>query len=126
MPPASQPKREKCDALWRALTHTAWSWALHAATAACALTALAALAGRRFRLARAAAAAQAALILAGWAGAQYPFLVPPDLALSTAAAPAATLRCLLAALAAGALLLLPGFFYLYHLFGRFAGPDERQ
>jgi cytochrome d ubiquinol oxidase subunit II len=103
------------------LTRTPWSWGLHAMTAACAITALAALVLRRLHLARAAAAAQAALILAGWAFAQYPFLVPPDLTLSTTAAPAATLRLLLGTLAAGALLLLPAFLYLYRIFGRFRG-----
>jgi cytochrome d ubiquinol oxidase subunit II len=107
--------------LLHGLIHTPWSWALHALTAACALTALAALARRRLGLARAAAAAQAALILAGWALAQYPYLVPPDLTLAAAAAPAAVLRALLAALAAGALLLLPAFFYLYRVFGHVGG-----
>jgi cytochrome d ubiquinol oxidase subunit II len=103
------------------LTRTPWSWGLHAMTAACAITALAALVLRRLHLARVAAAAQAALILAGWAFAQYPFLVPPDLSLASASAPAATLRFLLGTLAAGSLLLLPAFFYLYRIFGRFRG-----
>jgi cytochrome d ubiquinol oxidase subunit II len=103
------------------LTRTPWSWGLHAMTAACAITALAALVLRRLHLARLTAAAQAALILAGWAFAQYPFLVPPDLTLARTAAPAATLRLLLGTLAAGALLLLPAFFYLYRIFGRFRG-----
>jgi cytochrome d ubiquinol oxidase subunit II len=107
--------------LLHGLIRTPWSWALHALTAACALTALAALARRRLGLARAAAAAQVALILAGWALAQYPYLVPPDLTLAAAAAPAETLRALLAALAAGALLLLPAFFYLYRVFGHVRG-----
>jgi cytochrome d ubiquinol oxidase subunit II len=100
------------------LTRTPWSWCLHLATATCALTALGALLARRLRLARAAAAAQAVLILAGWALAQYPYLVPPDLTLATAAAPASTLRFLLGALAAGAAVLLPSLLYLYRLFGR--------
>jgi cytochrome d ubiquinol oxidase subunit II len=106
------------------LTRTPWSWALHAATAAAAVTALAALLARRHRLARAAAALQVALILAGWAFAQYPFLVPPDLTIAGAAAPPATLRLLLGALAAGALLLLPAFFYLYRVFGRLRRPGR--
>jgi len=101
------------------LTRTPWSWALHGVTAVCALTALAALIWRRLRLARAAAAGQVALILGGWALAQYPFLVPPDLTLADTAAPASTLRLLLGTLAAGALLLLPAFFYLFRVFGRF-------
>jgi cytochrome d ubiquinol oxidase subunit II len=107
--------------LFHHLTRTPWSWALHALTAACAITALVALARRRFGWARAAAAAQVALILAGWALAQYPYLVPPDLTLTSAAAPAEVLRSLLAALAAGALLLLPAFFYLYRVFGHVRG-----
>ena len=110
--------RWQAPGLLHELIRTPWSWALHAATGACAVSALAALARRRYRLARAAAAAQASLIIAGWAVAQYPFLVPPDLTLAGAAAPTATLRFLLGALAAGAMLLLPAFFYLYRIFGR--------
>jgi cytochrome d ubiquinol oxidase subunit II len=107
--------------LFHGLTRTPWSWALHALTAASAIAALAALARRRFGWARAAAATQVALILAGWAFAQYPYLVPPDLTLSAAAAPAAVLRPLLVTLAAGALLLLPAFFYLYRVSGHLRG-----
>jgi cytochrome d ubiquinol oxidase subunit II len=113
--------RWQAPRLLYALTRTPWSLALHALTAASAITALTALVRRRFGLARAAAALQAALILTGWGVAQYPFLVPPDLTLTAAAAPAATLRILLGALAAGAVLLLPAFFYLYRIFGRVRG-----
>ena len=64
-----------------ALAARRWSWPFHALTGAAALTAIAALATRRFRLARAAVAAQTVLILLGWALAQYPYLVVPDVTL---------------------------------------------
>jgi cytochrome d ubiquinol oxidase subunit II len=96
---------------------TAW-WAplLLGLTSIAALTALFALWQRWFRLARLAAAAQVTLILAGWALAQYPALVPPAITIQSAAAPLLTLRLLVIALAGGALLLLPSLFYLFVVF----------
>ncbi len=85
-------------------------------TTLAALGALWALWQRRFFLARALGVAQVVLILWGWAGAQYPYLVPPQLSLTDAAAPPATLRLLLIALVAGALVLFPSFYYLYRVF----------
>ena len=100
------------------LTRTRWSWALHGATALAALAGLAALWTRRYRLARAAVVVQVSLILWGWAFSQYPHLVKPDLTIDAAAAPDVTLRLLLGALAAGTVLLLPSFLYLYRVFGK--------
>jgi cytochrome d ubiquinol oxidase subunit II len=100
------------------LTRTPWSWALHAVTAASALFTFWALWSRRYREARAGAAAQVALILAGWALAQYPDLVRPDLTVATAAAPDRTLRLLLGALVLGVIVLVPSFFYLFRVFGK--------
>jgi cytochrome d ubiquinol oxidase subunit II len=97
-----------------------WALPLGAATTLAALGALWALWQRRFFLARALGVGQVVLILWGWAGAQYPFLVPPQLTLSDAAAPPATLRLLLIALIAGALVLFPSFYYLYRVF---KGPE---
>src|SRR4029078_10948554 len=62
-----------------ALAERPWSWAFHVLTAGVSLGALAALGTQRFRVARAAAAAQTVLILLGWALAQYPYLIVPDL-----------------------------------------------
>ncbi len=62
------------------------------------------------------AAAQVSLILWGWALSQYPYILPPDLSIASAAAPTATLRLLLAALVAGAVLLLPSLYYLFRVF----------
>jgi cytochrome d ubiquinol oxidase subunit II len=56
--------------------------------------------------------------LAGWGFAQYPYLVIPDLTLTTAATVRSTPQLLAWALAAGALLLLPSFAYLFYVFKR--------
>ncbi len=94
----------------------AWALPLLIVTGACALGALWALWVRRYVLARALGAGQVTLILWGWAAAQYPYLVPPTLTLTNAAASPATLRLLLITLLAGALLLFPSFYYLYRIF----------
>src|SRR6476619_2154279 len=62
---------------------------------------------------RVCAAAQVTLILLGWAFAQFPHLVEPDLTINSAAAPQITLQLLLGALAAGAILLFPSYYYLF-------------
>src|SRR5213078_3474957 len=74
------------------LIFAAWALPLHLLTAAAAITALAALWVRRWRVARAAAVMQVSLILWGWALSQYPYILPPDLSIASAAAPRATLR----------------------------------
>jgi len=99
-----------------ALIFASWAVPLHLLTAAAALTALAALWRRRWRVARVAAATQVSLILWGWALAQYPYVLPPDLPVEAAAAPRVTLRLVLAALALGALVLLPSLYYLLRIF----------
>ncbi|HEX6560344.1 MAG TPA: cytochrome d ubiquinol oxidase subunit II [Longimicrobiales bacterium] len=69
-----------------------------------------------FRLARAAAIVQIAMLLAGWMAALYPYIVFPDLSLSTAVAPAATLRFFLIAVPVGMLLLIPSLYLLFRIF----------
>jgi len=101
-----------------ALAARRWSWPFHALTGAAAVTAIAALATRRFRLARAAVAAQTILILVGWALAQYPYLVVPDLTIQSAASSARTQRLLLIILAAGLPVLLPSLWLLFRVFKR--------
>jgi cytochrome bd ubiquinol oxidase subunit II len=56
------------------------------------------------------------LIVWGWALSQYPYLVPPDLSIRGAAAPAATLRLVLIALGLGVVVLLPSLVYLFRVF----------
>ena len=69
----------------------------------------------RFELARLSGAAAVATILAGWAAAQEPYLLPPDLTVTEAAAPDATLSALLIASALGMLLLIPALVWLFRL-----------
>jgi cytochrome d ubiquinol oxidase subunit II len=93
-----------------------WALGLHVLTAIFATSAFVTLWTRRYRLARVCAAAQVTLILLGWAFAQFPHLVEPDLTISSAAAPQITLQLLLGALAAGAILLFPSYYYLFRIF----------
>jgi cytochrome bd ubiquinol oxidase subunit II len=93
-----------------------WSLPLHLLTGASAVAAFGALWTRRYAWARLLAAGQTALILWGWAGAQFPFLVEPEITIYNAAAPQATLKFLLAALLAGGVVLFPSFYYLFRVF----------
>lgn len=106
------------------LTRTSWSWVLHALTAATAVWTLLALWRRRYLQARIGAVLQVSLIIWGWAFSQYPHLIKPDLTLSGAAAPPITLKLLLGALAAGAVLLVPSFVYLFRVFGKVRRPGS--
>jgi cytochrome bd ubiquinol oxidase subunit II len=74
------------------------------------------LAQRRYVPARLASALAVTTILVGWAVAQYPYLLVPDLTIEEAATGRATLQAMLIALAAGAVFLVPALVYLYRLF----------
>jgi cytochrome d ubiquinol oxidase subunit II len=107
-----------------ALASRRWSWPFHALTGAAAITAILALIKRRYRLARAAVGAQTVLILLGWAIAQYPYLIVPDVTLHAAAASPRTQRLLLIALAAGVPVLVPSLVLLFRVFKRSAVRDS--
>jgi cytochrome d ubiquinol oxidase subunit II len=98
---------------------TSW-WApwLVGVTSGCAVGALVGLWYRRFRWARIAAIVQVACILVGWGLAQYPYLVIPDLTVTSAATVPSTLEALQWALAVGAVVLFPAFGYLFYVFKR--------
>jgi cytochrome d ubiquinol oxidase subunit II len=98
------------------LLGSTWARPFHLATGAAAAAVLAALWWRRYHLARVAVGAQVSLIILGWALAQYPFLVPPDLTVEGAASPDVTLRLVLIALGLGALVLVPSLVYLFRVF----------
>jgi cytochrome d ubiquinol oxidase subunit II len=104
------------------LTGSRWAVPFHLATGITALSVLAALWWKRYHLARVAVGAQVSLIVWGWALAQYPWLVPPDLSVRSAAAPAVTLRLVLIVLGLGAVVLLPSLRYLFRVFK--AGPAD--
>lgn len=93
-----------------------WALALHLFTAISAVGAFYSLWMRKYRSARVCVAAQVTLILLGWAWAQFPYLVEPDITIASAAAPRITLQLLLGALAAGVLILFPSYYYLFRVF----------
>jgi cytochrome d ubiquinol oxidase subunit II len=109
------------------LLRSEWGWLLMLVTAACAAAAMFALWHRYFSLARLCAAGEAVLIVWGWAFAQFPFLVVPNITISNAAASPLTLRLLLLAILVGGAVLFPSLYYLFRvfkgraLFGRQAG-----
>lgn len=100
----------------RDLTGSWWSVPLMGANALAALGAAVSLAYRAYPLARACAASQVTLLLAGWGMAQHPYLVRPDLPISSSAASPEMLRLLLIILAAGGVLLFPAIYLLFRVF----------
>src|SRR5713101_7294807 len=93
-----------------------WALGLHLFTAVFAIGAFYTLWTRKYRVARICAAAQVTLILLGWAFAQFPYLVEPDMTIYSASAARATLQLLTIALAAGLLVLFPSYYYLFRIF----------
>ena len=109
--------------IWQGLTHRAWSWALIWATSLLALAAFYGLLTRRYKIARFCVAGEVTLILWGWAFAQFPYLMMPNLTIYAASAPPITIKLLAGALLAGSLLLLPSYKYLLDVF---KSQDRRQ
>ncbi len=72
----------------------------------------------RLGLARVAAALAVTAVIWGWAVAQYPYLLQPELTVQDAAAGEATLRAMLISLIGGAILLVPSLIFLFTLFNR--------
>ena len=107
------------------LVFAPWALPLHLLTAIAAITALGTLWRRHYRIARIAAAGQVTLIFWGWPLSQYPYIVPPDLDIADAAAPDATLRLVLGALALGAVVLVPSLYVLFRVFKRHQTSDIR-
>jgi cytochrome bd ubiquinol oxidase subunit II len=70
---------------------------------------------RRFGPARLSAAAAVAAMTVGWALAQDPYLLPPELKLDDAAASDATLTALVISVGLGMIVLVPSLWWLYRL-----------
>lgn len=98
------------------ISRSFWALGLHVLTAIFATSAFYALWTRKYKYARLFAAAQTTMILLGWAAAQFPYLVEPNITIYNAAAPTITLQMLLGALILGAILLFPSYFYLFRVF----------
>jgi cytochrome d ubiquinol oxidase subunit II len=76
----------------------------------------AALRAGRFSLARYSCVAQIVALLAGWAAAQWPYLIYPDVTVTNASAPASTLALTAWTLPFGFAALLPSLWLLFRVF----------
>jgi cytochrome d ubiquinol oxidase subunit II len=99
-----------------ALFTASWAVPFQLVTATAALTTIWALVTRRYTLARVAAAFQVSALMWGWAGAQFPSLIPGVHTIESAAAPYITLKLVTIGLAGGALVLVPSLWYLFRVF----------
>jgi len=108
--------REHARLMYQGLRLQWWSMPFQIFTGAVAIAVIAALWSRRFRLARALVILQTTLILGGWALAQYPYIVEPDLMIFNVHAPERVLRAVLVALVAGGVVLVPALAYLFRVF----------
>lgn len=71
---------------------------------------------RRYRFARAGAVVAVASVLFGWGVAQWPYLIVPDVTVTDAAAPDATLRVVIIGFALGGAVLAPSLYLLFRIF----------
>jgi cytochrome bd ubiquinol oxidase subunit II len=99
-----------------ALTRRPAAWIVEAGAVIAGALAYRALLRRNFRSARVLVAAQVALIVIGWAAAQYPYLVVGALTLRAAAAPPETQRLVFYTLLAGIPVLAPSLYLLFRVF----------
>jgi cytochrome d ubiquinol oxidase subunit II len=100
--------------LWRGmLDHALWvvgvTMLLGVATAV-------ALVIRRYKLARILIVLETGGLLGTWGLAQLPYIVPPDLTVTGAASPPATLREFIISALIGMLVLIPSLWFLFHVF----------
>lgn len=102
--------------LYYDLSKSWWSMPLIVIQVVAALLASYFLFKRKFVLARTLAVLQVILVLVGWALAQFPFLVYPDLTLRNAATDSNVLELVLIVLLGGGALLLPSIYYLMKIF----------
>ncbi|GAA3240433.1 cytochrome d ubiquinol oxidase subunit II [Dactylosporangium siamense] len=118
--------RADAPALYDGLTR-GWGAVMAGSSAAAGLVTLVLVQRRRFGPSRVTAALAVAAVLAGWAAAQRPSILP-GLTVEEAAAGRATLLAVVVAVVAGAVVLVPSLALLFHLYlrGRLdpvAGPD---
>jgi cytochrome d ubiquinol oxidase subunit II len=100
--------------LWEGLTGRALP--VIALSVVAGVVAIVCLVRRQYVPARLASSLAVTAILAGWAVAQYPYILVPDLTIEEAATGRPTLVAMLVALAVGAVVLVPALVYLYRLF----------
>lgn len=102
--------------VWAGLATQPWSLPFQLLVGLLAFGAGGAMWTRRYAVARWLAASHVATVVVGWGAAQYPYLIPPDLTVHNAAAPADVLVPVLAVVGTGAVLLVPSYLYLFKVF----------
>jgi cytochrome d ubiquinol oxidase subunit II len=102
--------------LYGALMESTWTWLVQAMTAAAAVTTLLLLWVREVKMARYTCAIQAALVVAGWGLAMDRHFVLPDVSVEYSIGYAPVLPAFAVAFGAGALLLIPAFWFLLRVF----------
>ncbi len=106
--------RATAPILWDGMVQDGWPFIVLSAVAG--IVALGATIRGRERVARIGAAVAVASVVAGWGVAQWPYLIVPDLTASEAAAPASSLRPIVAGFAIGGALLVPSLWLLFRVF----------
>jgi cytochrome bd ubiquinol oxidase subunit II len=106
--------RDDAPRLYHGLTHGA-GLACVIISVVAGLVTISLVWARSFELSRVTAAAAVAAIVAGWAFAQRPYILPPDLTIDEAAASHATLIAIVVTAVVAAVLLLPSLSLLYGL-----------
>ena len=106
--------RSDAPQLWEGLTGRAL--AVIALSVVAGVVAIVCLFRKQYLPARLASSLAVTAILVGWAVAQYPYILVPDLTIEEAATGRPTLQAMLLALAVGAVILVPALVYLYRLF----------
>jgi cytochrome bd ubiquinol oxidase subunit II len=112
--------------LWGELSNSLWGGMLQIGVGSLTLVAVGLLVTRRYWWARTCAIFQVTITILAWGVAQSPYLVPPYLTIFNASSPEVTLRLIVIALFAGAILLFPSLFYLFKIFkgGILAGSSK--
>jgi len=108
--------RSEAPLVWHSLMEGSGAMALRIAATVAAFAAMFALWRRSYRMARIAAVVEVSLITWGWALGQFPYILPPEMTVQSAAAPASTLELLLIALVVGLAVLVPSLRYLFKVF----------
>jgi cytochrome d ubiquinol oxidase subunit II len=106
--------RAEAPVLWEGMRDAGLLFALVSAIAG--LGSLFCVWSRRYRLARAGAVVAVASVLFGWGVAQWPYLIVPDVTVTAAAAPDATLRVVVIGFALGGAVLAPSLYLLFRIF----------
>lgn len=102
--------------VWAGLWASSWSLPFQVLVGCSGLGCIATLWARRYRAARAWVVLQVVLVVGGWAAAQYPFIIPPDLTVYEAAGPDKVQWWMLGILTVGLVPLVPTYAWMMWVF----------